>query len=48
MIYWITMHDQFYNSYISTKKNHAVAIENGFERLRLILYDAIGKNISKN
>jgi len=30
------------------KKNRAAAIENGFERCRLALYDGIGRNISKN
>jgi len=39
---------QSYNLYISAKKNCAAAIENGFERWRLVLYDAIGRNISKN
>jgi len=41
------MHDQSYNLYISAKKNRAAAIKSGFKRSRLILYDAISKNISK-
>jgi len=33
---------------ISAKKNRAAVIESGFERWKWILYDAIGRNISKN
>jgi len=33
---------------ISEEKNCTAAIKNGFKRQRLVLYDAIDRNISKN
>jgi len=41
------MYDQSYNLYISAKKNYAATIGSGFEGEK-ILYDVIGRNISKN